>query len=45
MTQWNIVAMWVYNRLGDTCSICKYPLNKACINCQINSENLEPWAM
>ena len=42
VTQWNTVAMWVYNNLGDTCSICKNPLNEACINCQANPENYEP---
>ena len=39
---WNTVAMWVYNNLGDTCSICKNALNEACINCQANPENYDP---
>ena len=42
VTQWNTVAMWVYNNLGDTCSICKNPLNEACINCQANPDNYDP---
>ena len=39
---WNAVAMWVYNNLGDTCSICNNPLNEACLSCQANQENFDP---
>jgi RING-box protein 1 len=39
--QFNAVAMWVYNNIGDSCSICKNPLNVACINCQSNQEDDE----
>lgn len=37
--QFNAVAMWVYNNIGDTCSICKNSLNEACINCQSNQDD------
>ena len=39
---WNAVAMWVYNNLGDTCSICKNPLNEPCLSCQANQDNIQP---
>ena len=41
LLQWNTVTMWVYGDIGETCSICKNPLNEACITCQSNQENNE----
>lgn len=41
LLSYNSVAIWVYNNIGDTCSICKNPLNEACLTCQANQENFD----
>ena len=38
VNSWNTVTMWVYKDFGEQCSICKNPLNEACIACQSNQE-------
>ena len=39
--KWNAVAMWVYDTVSDSCSICKNPLREACITCQANQEKFD----
>lgn len=39
--KWNAVAMWVYDTISDSCSICKNPLREACITCQANQERFD----
>ena len=41
LLQWNTVAMWAYGGIGETCAICKNPINEACITCQGDQENNE----
>ena len=33
VNSWNTVSMRVYRDFGEQCSICKNPLNEACITC------------
>jgi RING-box protein 1 len=37
----NAVAMWVYDSVTDSCSICKNPLREACIKCQADQETFD----
>ena len=39
--KWNAVAMWVYDTISDTCSICRNSLREACITCQANQDKFE----
>ena len=41
VNSWSTVTMWVYRDFGEICSICKNPLNEACITCQSNQESNE----